>query len=119
MNIEDRIRNLFIAIDSKVTSDFVSYLTQDCVFIFGNAPAVNGKDEIFNAVDGFYRSIADLTHKVENTIISGDNVVSYGDVKYIRLDGNIVPANFCNVFKMEGDLIKKYQIYVDISQLYA
>ena len=119
MSIDERIRNLFMAVDAQDTADFVSYLTDDCQFIFGNAPAVNGKEAIYDAVEGFYSSIGSLSHSVENIIVSDDKVVSYGNVVYIRLDGNPVPANFCNVFKLEGNLIKKYQIYVDISQLYA
>jgi hypothetical protein len=47
-----------------------------------------------------------------------DNWFITGDVTYTRHDGSALEAKFANVFKMEGDLIKEYNIYVDASDLY-
>jgi len=119
MNLLDQMNNLFHTIDAKDTEKFVSFLDENCELTFGNAPVVAGKAGIYTAIDGFFQSIKALTHNVKEIIIKDDSIISYGRVAYFRHDGNEVIANFCNVFKMKGDLIAKYQIYVDISLLYS
>jgi len=43
-----------------------------------------------------------------------------GEVSYERLDGSKAgPFPFFNLFKMRGDKIAEYLIYVDISPLFA
>lgn len=113
------IKELFSAIDEKNTTKFCSFLTDDCELTFGNNPTVKGNKSIFEVIDGFFKSINSLNHNVSEIIETEDRIVSYGFVNYIRLDNKIVTANFCNVFKVQSNLIKEYRIFVDISQLYS
>jgi len=113
------ITDLFSAIDKKDTLAFCSFLTEDCELTFGNMPAVISKKAIYDTIDNFFKSINGLSHNVAEIIETGDSIISYGVVTYTRFDNNQVTANFCNVFKINGNLIAKYKIFVDISQLYA
>ena len=59
---------LFAAIDAKDAASFVSYLTEDAVFRFGSAPAVQGREAIREAVDGFFAPIAGCRHTRRNSL---------------------------------------------------
>ena len=113
------ISDLFVAIDRKDTLAFCSFLSEDCELTFGNWAPVSGKNAIYDTIDNFFKSISGLSHNLAEAIKNEDSIVTYGIVTYTRLDNNQVQANFCNVFKMNGDLIKEYRIFVDISQLYV
>jgi hypothetical protein len=119
MNRDKLIEELFIAIDSKNTKSFCTFLADDCELTFGNMPTVTGRDAIFEVIDGFFNSISGLSHKLTEAINADDALITYGVVTYTHLDNRQVAANFCNVFKMSGDLVKKYRIFVDVSQLYV
>lgn len=111
--------DLFSAIDAQDTPGFLAYLRPDAEFRFGSAPAANGTEEISAAVDGFFATIAGLSHNIGKTWNDGDTVVCEGDVTYRRHDGSEVTLPFANVFDMDGDSIASYKIYMDIGPLYA
>lgn len=113
------IGGLFGAIDSQNGAAFVEYLTDDAVFCFGSAPAVRGRAAVQEAVDGFFGSIAGLSHAIHKTLQDGDTLVCEGEVTYTRHDGSTITIPFANVFEYEGGLIAQYKIYIDISPLYA
>ena len=110
---------VFAAIDRQDTAAFVGFLSDDAVFRFGSAPAVQGREAIFAAVDGFFGSIADLCHSVHNTLARGSTQVCEGEVTYTRLDGTQISLPFTDVFEYDGDLISHYKIYMDVNPLYA
>ncbi|MBX3042493.1 MAG: nuclear transport factor 2 family protein [Candidatus Kapabacteria bacterium] len=118
MNNPHWIDDLSASIDSMDTAKFVSFMTDDAVLTFGNAPAVAGKDNIFQVIDGFFKSIKKLVHHDYITIQEANKVVVPGTVTYTRHDDTILSVGFCNVFTMKDNLISEYRIYVDISQLY-
>ncbi len=113
------ISDIFEAIDNKDTTKFCSFLTEECELTFGNMPTVSGKKNIYDVIDNFFNSIKGLSHNLSDEIGKDDNLITYGTVTYTRLDDKQVTANFCNIFKMNGDLIDKYHIFVDISLLYS
>ncbi len=113
------VQNLFTAIDSKNADDFVSYLTDDASFAMGDAEPVVGKENIREAVGGFFQSIKSLSHDVGEIIENGSKVVTPGYVTYTRHDDSQLTVKFCNVFTFVNDEIKGYDVYIDLSRLYA
>lgn len=113
------IGGLFRAIDARDGTAFVGYLTDDAVFRFGSAPPVRGRAAIQAAVEGFFDTIAGLSHAIHNTLSDGSNLVCEGEVTYTRHDGSTIVIPFANVFEYEGDRIAEYKIYIDIAPLYA
>jgi limonene-1,2-epoxide hydrolase len=113
------IGGLFAAIDAQDSAAFVSYLKDGAVFRFGSAPPVQGREAIQAAVDGFFSSIAGLSHKIDRTMRDGDTLVCEGEVTYRRHDGTELALPFADVFEYDGDLISHYKIYMDIAALYA
>lgn len=117
-NTKALVDGLFNAIDTQNTDQFVSYLTDDSVFTMGDAPSVSGKENIRTAVGQFFQSIKGLSHTVDNTIATEDNLVTPGTVTYTRHDDSKLTVKFCNVFNLENDKIKDYNVFIDLSQLY-
>lgn len=115
---EDKINGLFEAIDSMDTASFVSYINEDGSLIFGNSPEVIGRANIFETIDGFFKSIKAIKHDVSKSILADEELVVYGTSHYTRHDDSNLSTPFCNVFQLKDGLIQKYQIYIDLSQLY-
>jgi len=117
MNKTD-ITNLFQAIDNFDTDTFVSFLDENAIFRFGNMPPVNGKDNIQPFIAGFFQSIKAIRHdQIETWEMEGVKLMN-GRVTYTRHDGSELTVFFSNTFKMRGDKIGEYLIFVDTSELY-
>ena len=110
---------MFAAIDAKDTEAFVGYLTEDAVFRFGSAPAVQGRHAIRAAVDGFFGTIAACSHDVQKTLSNGSTLVCEGEVTYRRQNDSELTLPFTDVLEYDGELISHYKIYIDIGPLYA
>ena len=113
------LADLFDSVDARDTARFVSFLSQDAEFRFGSAPPVSGHEQIAAAVDGFFSTIAGLSHRIANTWIGDDTIACEGDVTYRRHNGSDITLPFVNVFDMSGDKVLRYKIYIDITPLYA
>ncbi len=117
MNKED-ILSLFKAIDNFDTKSFVSFFDEDANFKFGNMPVVTGKNAIFEFIAGFFQAIKAISHKnLEVWELEGIRFVN-GNVTYTRLDGSTLSVNFSNTFKLKGDKIRDYLIFIDNSELF-
>lgn len=119
MNIPDWIIELFKVVDACDAGGFVNFLTHDATLVFANAQPLKGKREIRNVIRGFFSSIKGLNHKILEAWRVDDTVILHGQVNYIRKDDSKLVVPFANIFKMNGNLIKEYLIYVDISKLYT
>ncbi len=109
---------LFKAIDSFDTKSFVSFLDEDANFKFGNMPVVKGGNAIFEFVAGFFQAIKGIEHtNLEIWELEGIRFVN-ATVTYTRLDGSTLTVNFSNTFKLKGDKIKDYLIFIDNSELF-
>ena len=113
------VDRLFGTVDAMDSKKFVSFLTEDARFKFGNADAVEGKEKIEQAVAGFFGTIGGLHHDVLNVWEHPGVVVTELKVTYTRKDGRKVAVPCVNVFGMQGDKIKEYKIFIDISPVYA
>ena len=111
--------DVFAAVDANDADRFVACLTEDCVFRFGSAPAVAGRDAISAAVGGFFDSIAGCSHSIASVWRDEGRLACEGEVRYERLDGSEITIPFVDVFEFRGELISSYKIYIDIGPLYA
>ena len=113
------IFRVFNAIDTADTETFVSFLSDDAVFRFGNMPAVEGKDNIRQFLNNWFPTIKGLEHDQIEIWEADGVIIMNGRVTYTRHDNSQLSVYFANTFKMKGDKIKDYLIFVDASQLYA
>lgn len=113
------IEAIFKSVDRMDASGFASHFTEDGLFTFGNWPTVKGRDEIVNSVDGFFASIKALEHRVIETWNDEGAEIVEVEVTYARHDDSRVDLTAACIFRVQGDLISDYRIYMDISPLYA
>ncbi len=119
--MQDRswLEALFGNIDAMNTEGFLSFLTPNARFRFGNAPEVHGKKAIGEAVQAFFCTIKKTDHRVLDTWAKRDAIVCQGEVTYTRKDNSQVTLPFVNVFRMVDAQIDQYLIYVDVTPLYS
>jgi hypothetical protein len=116
---QSMLRSLFAAIDARDTAGFLQHLDASASFRFGSAPVVHGRSQIGEAVGGFFETIESLRHDIDLSIADGDILVCEGNVTYKRHDGSSIALPYVDVFRLAGDLISEYKIYMDINPLYA
>ena len=109
---------MYLAIDAKDTNRLVSYMTDDAIFTFANIPSVEGKSNISGFLDNFFNSIKAISHTEIESWQSGKVWFVTGKVTYTRHNDSILKAPFGVMLKMNGNLVKDYQIFVDASELY-
>ncbi len=112
------IDELFQAIDRKDAKEFLTFLSPDCVFRFGNLAEVTGNENIAEFVDNFFKSIDDLSHTVSEYWTIPEGLVCHGMVTYTRKNGSKLTVPFANIFKVDSYGIKEYLIFTDTSDLY-
>jgi uncharacterized protein (TIGR02246 family) len=113
------VTTLFQALDAFDADTFASVLTEDAVFVFGNAEPVRGKRAIRDVVASFFTSIKAMRHDLIETWTLPEAVLCRGIVTYTRHSGSQLRVPFANVFRLRDGRIQDYLIYIDNSQLYA
>jgi ketosteroid isomerase-like protein len=110
---------IFADIDAFDPDKFVSHLTDDVTFRFGNAEPVVGRANVREAVAGFFTTIAGLTHHILNVYDAGPVSIAQIDVEYVRQDGKHVTVPNADILTFDGDLVSNWQIYIDLTPVFA
>lgn len=113
------VRAIFADIDSFDPDRFVAHLTPDVVFRFANANSLHGREQVKEAVAGLFSSIAGLTHHVLDVYEVGDTAIAKIDVEYLRQDGGSVTVPNADILVFDGDLVRDWQIYIDMAPVFA
>ena len=116
-NQPEWITDLLASIDGMDADTFVPYLTDDVVFRWGSNPPVSGRQAVREYVANFFTMFKALRHTPLGTWVHPDAVFLQGEVEYTRHDGSAVAVPFLNCFKMQGDKIREYLIYLDPTPL--
>jgi len=113
------VGQVFASVDAMDVEAFLNFLEDDGQFRFGSAPPVTGKEAIGQAVEGFFHSIGGLRHEVLETWFEDQAVIPRGDATYTRTDGSKITLPFVTVWKLGGERIREYLIYMDINPLFS
>jgi ketosteroid isomerase-like protein len=113
---------LFAAVDRRDGAAVLGFLSDDVVLVFGNNDPMEGKAQFEEAQRSFASSIGGLRHEIHDVwhaVEDPDVVVARMTVHYTRLDETRVSVPCCNVFRMRGDLVADYRVYMDINPVFA
>src|SRR3984893_18650620 len=110
---------IFAAIDAMDADKFVAYLTPDVRFRFANMDPAIGRAAVTEGGNGFWGSIDGPTHHTQKTHDVGDTVIAQIDGEYRRNDGKSVTVPNCDVLVFDGDLVRDWQIYIDLAPVFA
>ncbi|MFC8662270.1 nuclear transport factor 2 family protein [Streptomyces sp. NPDC057199] len=113
------VQAVFADIDAQDLNKFVAHLTEDVVFRFANAEPVIGRTAVAEAVRGFFGTIDGLSHQLLGSWDAGDVKVVQADVTYRRKDGTSVTVPNADILTYDGDLVSRWQIYIDLAPVYA
>ena len=111
------ILDVFATMDAGDLDGMVAHMTDDVVTLFGNQPEISGKTAfralyagVGQAISGLHHEVLNLWHAMEDF----DAWIVLLTVTYRLHDGTAVTLPCCNVFRMRGDLIREYRVYMDI-----
>jgi hypothetical protein len=113
------VAKIFADIDSFDPDKFAAHLTPGARFRFANADPVTGREAAREGVAAFYATIDGLTHRILNVWEFGDTVIAQIDVEYLRKDGKTVITPNADILVFDGDLVRDWQIYIDVAPVYA
>lgn len=104
---------LFASIDRMDPEGFAAFLTEEGTFRMGSYPPVTGRASVAEFVRGFWTTVQTSAHSGIRVYDAEDARFVEGTVTYGLKNGKTVGVPFLNRFRMEGDLIAEYLIYLD------
>jgi ketosteroid isomerase-like protein len=113
------VRAIFADIDAFDPDRFIAHLTDDVVFRFGNAEPAVGKPAVREAVAGFFSTIDGLIHHIRQVWNVEDTTIVKVDVEYVRKDGKHVTVPNADILVFDGDLVRNWQIFIDVAPVFA
>lgn len=113
-----QFEKMFQAVDRSDTTEFLTHLDDDISFVFANMPPVKGKQALATFLNGFFSSIECSRHYDLEQFTAPNAITVTGKVEYTRKDGKKLTFPFCNLFKLKGNKVKDYLIYVDNHTLF-
>ena len=118
MGTPEWVTDLFAAVDSMDADAFVRFMAEDVFFRDGNAEPLRGRDAVrADIIGSLYSRIKGINHVLSETWVHGNVVVVHGTVTYTRPDDSTLTVPFADIWKMNGDLIQEYMIFMDKTKL--
>jgi ketosteroid isomerase-like protein len=119
---KDIIRAMFAAGDSEDVDALLSFMTDDVQLVFANGDPIVGKSPFADAMRESRATLQSVRHEIHELWEVAEDapvVVAEMTVHYTKRDATVVSLRCCNVFRMVGDRIADYRIYMDPSPLFA
>ncbi|MHB8689994.1 MAG: nuclear transport factor 2 family protein [Solirubrobacteraceae bacterium] len=113
---------LFNAIDQGDVDAMAAFLRDDLVARLGNQPPLHGAQAFKDLYAQLTMSISGIRHELHDVwTAAGDEAIRVVrmTVHYTRLDGNVVSLPCCNTFRLRDGAIAEYQVYVDLTPVFA
>ncbi len=103
------------AVDDRDAEGFCAHSHSRAVFRFDNCRPARGQEAIRPALIRFFAVIADVAHTVEAMWDTGDAVITQGRVPCTRSDGSERTVPLAHIWHMEGDRVREYRFFGDVS----
>jgi ketosteroid isomerase-like protein len=116
------IRALFGAMDRADIRTVSSYLRDDVVVILSNQEPIRGAGAFAELYEQVAGTLAGLRHELHDVWSAAEDPAIWivrMTVHYSRLDGTTVSLPCCNVFRFAKDLVSDYQVFMDMTPVFA
>ena len=116
------IRQMYAASDSGDVEGLLERLDDDIVLVFSNSEPVHGKEAVKSTAGQVTTKLKGVRHEIHelwSAAEDADVIIARMTVHYTRFDGTTVSLPCCNVYRMKGDLIGEYRVYMDITPVFA
>jgi ketosteroid isomerase-like protein len=115
----DWLRDYYDDVDNMRLDAFIDRHTDDVVVKFANNPPAVGKDEVAQAIGGFFQMIAGMRHDFVNVYTDGDATILEANIDYARKDGHHVTVPATSVLHRRDELVDQLRIYLDLAPVFA
>jgi hypothetical protein len=120
MSKTDIVKHLIGLFEVMNVDEFLTYLTDDAEYRFGNYPAAVGKAAVEATIKASHLDhIKGITFGIQNIWEIDDAVVCELEITYTRLDDSTLVLPCLDVFRMTGDKVRAMLVYMDASPLFA
>ncbi len=119
MNLIDRIYQVFAAADQLNLDEWIVYFTKEAQFRFDNTALVADHDKIRQAMAQFFSTIQTMHHEFVGMYEQDNVVIAEAEVTFICLDNKVVQIPAVTIFRMQGDLVQDFRLYMDAAPIYA
>ena len=121
MATKSELINDFIAAWNKLDVDAVMrFFTEDAEYTnIPMGPPNVGKPAIRAFIDGFMQSTSEINFVVHHQVEGADGVVMNERTDTLVMDGKRIDLQVMGVFEFEGDAIKAWRDYFDMSAFSA
>ncbi len=111
----DTIKHLIKLFEAMKVDEFLSLLTEDAEYRFGNYPAVTGPEGIREFAKPVMQMFKTVTHDIKDMWEFGDKVICEMDVTYTRQDGKVSTVPCLDIIQLENGKVKQLQAFIDAS----
>ncbi|NTZ64080.1 nuclear transport factor 2 family protein [Agrobacterium tumefaciens] len=119
MNAGELAKAVFAAVDALRPEAFAEFLTEDGTFTFGNWPSAHGRAAAAKIVSDFFAGINGISHDISGVWEEDETVIVRLAVTYELKNGSSITLPCANIWKIEGDKIQDYCIYMDVNPVFA
>jgi ketosteroid isomerase-like protein len=109
------INNVFAAVDTRISSRFMEFLTQDVVFVYANQVPVKGLAQLKVVLDQFNDSVKSMKHDIVGAFQCEDVWAVETKAHYEDRHGRKFSFPACNLITVRERHIAVYKIFVDNS----
>jgi ketosteroid isomerase-like protein len=116
--MSDWVSEYFADVDAMRLDEFIDRHTDDVVVTFANNPPAIGKDQVREAIGGFWGTIDGLSHDIKQRWDAGDTTALESDVTYTRKDGGVVTVPVASFLHRSGDKVDRLTFYLDLTPVF-
>lgn len=116
---EQLIRKVLAAADSRNPALFVTHLSDDVMFRFGNAPAVVGHEAVAKALEMLFDYVSFMRHDLVGVHACGDVWAVEMVANYVDRFGREFSFPACNLMTVLRGKVSDYRIFVDNSSMFV
>lgn len=114
-----RVKAIIDVLDTIDPEKISEIYSDDSVLIYGNSPAVVGKDSIKKMQIHFFSTINGMKHNIRRVFKLEDALAAEMTVTYARKDGRSITLPVADVMIIKDGKVVSTQIYMDTSPLFA
>jgi ketosteroid isomerase-like protein len=114
------VHHLLKMFEAMDVPGFLSFLTDDAVYRFGNYPAATGKEAIEATIKASHMSqITGIGFDIKSTHEQGDAVIVELAVNYNLVGGKVITLPCLDIFRFDGEKVKAMLVFMDSTPLFA
>jgi limonene-1,2-epoxide hydrolase len=115
----DRVQRIFATADRLNLDEWIAYFVEDARFQFGNTKPITGHDAIRLTMTQFFSAIKAMHHDFDGMYQQDNIVIAEANVMFTRLDDKVVRIPAVTIFRMQGDLVQDFRLYMDATPIFA